>query len=279
MKFMIQIGKYNKLEVFRRSPHGMYLMDEEGEEVLLPNKYVADTLEIDDEIEVFIYKDSEDRLVATTARPKIQLHQFACLEVKAVTGVGAFLDWGLEKDLMVPFSEQHRKMDAGRRYVVYMYEDEQTNRLVATSKLDQFLEKENLTVEAGEKVKLLIASPAPRGFYAIINNKHWGLVYANEIFQPIRVGDEMVGYIKHIREDKKIDLSLQQQGFANVEPNAQKVLQMLKRNDGFLPLHDKSHPDMIQGQLGMSKKTFKKAIGGLYKQHLIRIESDGIHLA
>ncbi|MEN0002596.1 MAG: S1-like domain-containing RNA-binding protein, partial [Bacteroidota bacterium] len=226
---MIQIGKYNKLEVFRESPHGMYLMDEEGEEILLPNKYVPDGIDIDDDIEVFVYKDSENRPVATTLRPKILLNQFACLEVKAVTSVGAFMDWGLEKDLLVPFSEQHERMALGRKYVVYMYEDEQTNRLVATNQLDQFLEKEKLTVKEGDKVSLLVASPAPRGYYAIINNTHWGMLYRNEVFQPIKIGDKLRGYVKQIRGDKKIDLTLQQQGYANVEPNAQKILKMLER--------------------------------------------------
>lgn len=275
---MIQIGVYNKLEVFRESPHGMYLMDEEGEEVLLPNKYVPKGLKIDDDIEVFVYKDSEDRLVATLAKPKITLHQFACLQVKQVNQVGAFLDWGLEKDLLVPYAEQHDKMQVGRSYVVYLYEDEVTERLVATSKVERFLELKDLTVKRKDKVRVLITKASPLGYHGIINNRHWGILYRNEVFQPIRIGDQLDAYVKNIRDDLKIDLSLEQQGYAKVEPNAARILHMLKGNNGFLPLHDKSNSEMIQSQLGMSKKTFKKAIGGLYKDRLIRIERDGIYL-
>ena len=268
----------NTLEVFRESPHGMYLMDEDGFEVLLPNKYVPKDVEIDDDIEVFVFKDSEDRLTATTLRPKITLHEFGCLQVSEVTKFGAFLDWGLEKDLLVPFAEQSRKMQKGDHYIVFLYIDEQTNRLVASSKLSRFFEPEIQDIKEQDEVDLLIGHPTDIGFNVIINNKYKGLIYKNEVFQDLRLGLRTKGYIKQIRPDHKIDVSLQKQGFQKVEPNAQKILQVLERQNGFMPLNDKSSPEEITRKLQMSKKTFKKAIGGLYKKRLIRIESDGIYL-
>ncbi len=275
---MIEIGKYNRLEVFRHTPQGTYLMDEEGYEVLLPQKYVPDGIEIDAELEVFVYNDSEDRLVATTQTPKIKLHEFAYLEVVQVNKFGAFLDWGLDKDLLVPFAEQSRKMITKQWYLVYLYLDEETERLVASSKLKQFLDQEHLTVAVGEEVDLIVAKETDLGYNVIINNLHRGLIFSNEIFQSVQIGDRLKGYIKNIREDNKIDVSLQKQGFGNIEPNADKILTALQENKGFLPLHDKSKPEAIMLRLEMSKKTFKKAIGGLYKQRLIRIGEEGIYL-
>jgi predicted RNA-binding protein (virulence factor B family) len=261
---MFEIGKYNKLRALRLTPPGMFLgKDGEDEVVLLPHRYIPSTLVVDDEIEVFIYLDSEDRLIATTQTPKVQLNQFACLEVKDVNSVGAFLDWGLEKDLMVPFSEQKKNMKRGESYLVYLFLDNESNRLVASSKIDPFLEKEIIELNEGDEVDLLIGESSEIGVNVIINNRYKGLIYHNEIFKNIYPGDKTKGYIKTIREDNKIDVSLQQQGAKNVDPTAEFILQKLKANDGFLQ---------------MSKKSFKKAVGLLYKKRLIVLEQDGIRL-
>ena len=277
---MIELGKINKLKAIRLTPPGMYLAEEGNEEevVLLPNKYIPKELREDQEIDVFIYRDSEDRLIATTLEPKIKLNEIACLEVKEVNDHGAFLDWGLEKDLMVPYREQQKKMHAGEKYLVYLYLDEDTDRLAATSKIDRFLEWDDLTVRIGDKVELLIGESTDLGVNVIINNIHKGLIYRNEIFKKIFPGDKTIGYIKDIRDDGKIDVSLQIQGYRNIDPSAELVLEKLKANKGFLKLNDASDPEDIMHKLQMSKKTFKKAIGSLFKQRLIAIEEDGIYL-
>lgn len=275
---MIEIGKYQTLKAARRIAHGMALVDEEGDDVLLPKKYVPESLAPGDAIEVFVYTDSEDWPVATTQRPKATLGQFACLQVKEVASFGAFLDWGLDKDLLAPFAEQARKMERGKSYLVYLLLDEQTDRLIASSKLAKFLETENIKLAEGEEVDLLIGPATDLGFNAIINHRYRGLLYKSELFRPLQPGDQCKGYVKTIRPDKKIDLTLQKPGYAHVEPNARKILQVLEKNNGFLGLHDKSDPAEIAARLQMSKKTFKKAIGALYKQRLIRIEADGVYL-
>jgi predicted RNA-binding protein (virulence factor B family) len=276
---MFEIGKYNKLRALRLTPPGMFLgKDGEDEVVLLPHRYIPSTLVVDDEIEVFIYLDSEDRLIATTQTPKVQLNQFACLEVKDVNSVGAFLDWGLEKDLMVPFSEQKKNMKRGESYLVYLFLDNESNRLVASSKIDPFLEKEIIELNEGDEVDLLIGESSEIGVNVIINNRYKGLIYHNEIFKNIYPGDKTKGYIKTIREDNKIDVSLQQQGAKNVDPTAEFILQKLKANDGFLDLNDDSDAGEIMVRLQMSKKSFKKAVGLLYKKRLIVLEQDGIRL-
>ncbi|KAA3614950.1 MAG: GntR family transcriptional regulator [Calditrichaeota bacterium] len=275
---MIELGKYNLLTAARETENGVYLEDQQGREVLLPNKYVTDDLKIGDEIDVFIFNDSEDRLTATTAKPKILLNEFAYLPVKEVTKFGAFLDWGLEKDLFVPFKEQPTKMVMGKKYVVYLYLDQQTDRLVASANFNRFLEKDDVFVEKGEKVDLLILDATELGVNVIINNMHRGLIFNNDIFQIIKTGDKVEGFIKNIRPDNKIDVTLQKPGFGNVEPNAQKILEKLQNNNGFLSLTDKSDPAEITAILEMSKKTFKKAVGTLYKKKLIRLEKDGIFL-
>ena len=272
-------GEFNLLTAKRRTLNGYYLVDEEDTEVLLPNKYVPSGMKPDDEISVFIYKDSEDRLIATTIKPTIQLNEFAVLEVVDVNSVGAFLDWGLEKDLLVPYSEQSSKMQIGVSYPVFLYLDEQTQRLVASGRINRFLDNDEITVNNNDEVELLVCNSTDLGVNVIINNIHQGLIYDNELFQAISLGDRITGWIKNVRSDNKIDVSLQRQGYVNVAPNAEKVLQSLKSNDGFLNLTDKSDPIMILAKLEMSKKVFKKAIGLLYKQKLIRIEKDGIYLS
>lgn len=275
---MIQIGQYNTLKASRETKSGLYLIDEEGQEVLLPGKYIPKEIEKGDELQVFIYKDSEDRLVATTQHPKITLHQFAYLQAKTVNAYAAFLDWGLEKDLFVPYKEQPQKMIAGKYYIVYLYLDEQTDRLVASANVHRFLNNKELTVKSGDEVDLLIWESTDLGYNVIINHLHKGLIYKNELFAPVQIGDARKGYIKKIREENRIDVQLQKSGYENVEPNAAKVLTLLKAHGGFLPLNDNSSPEDITRALEMSKKTFKKAIGLLYKQQIIRLADDGIYL-
>jgi predicted RNA-binding protein (virulence factor B family) len=281
---MIEIGKYNTLTILRDTKVGLFLGNEtedpEGiHDILLPNKYVPNQFEIGDELTVFVYLDHEERPVATTLEPYILLNEFALLRVNYVNQVGAFMDWGMEKDILVPFKEQARPMEKGKRYLVYLYMDEKTNRLVASSKTNQFLNNENLTVENGEEVDLIVSHITEIGINVIINEKHKGLVYKDEVYDDaIRTGDRMRGYIKTIRPDNKIDVSLHKLGYQNIEPNAQKILDELKASRGFLRLNDSSHPEDIKTVLKMSKKTFKKAIGSLYKDRKIEMKDDGIYL-
>ena len=274
---MIEIGKYNTLKIARDTQVGLYLTDG-NEDILLPNKYVPNEFEIDEELIVFVYLDHEERPVATTLEPYIYLNEFALLRVSYTNKFGAFLNMGLEKDLFVPFREQARPMEEGKRYLVYMYLDDKTNRLVGTSKINKFLNNEELTVEEGEEVNLIISHITDMGINVIINEKHKGLMYKDEVYEDLRTGDRMKGYIKLIRPENKIDVSLQKQGYEGVEPNAEKILDELRASRGFLRLNDKSHPEDIKTVLKMSKKTFKKAIGSLYKQKLIEIKDDGIYL-
>ena len=274
---MIQIGKFNILKIARDTKVGLYLTDGETD-ILLPNKYVPNEFEIGDELEVFIYLDQEERPVSTTLDPYIYLNEFSLLRVNYTNQFGAFLDMGLEKDLFVPFKEQARPMEQGKRYLVYMYLDEKTNRLVGSSKTNQFLDNNEITVEVGEEVDLIVSHITEVGINVIINEKHKGLLYKNEVYDDLRTGDRIIGYIKNIRPDGKIDVSASKLGFDKVEPSAQYILDELKASRGFLRLTDDSHPEDIKTVLKMSKKTFKKAIGTLYKQKLIEIKEDGIYL-
>ena len=274
---MIQIGKFNTLTIARDTKIGLYLTDGE-KDILLPNKYVPKQFEIGDEIEVFVYLDQEERPVATTLEPYIYLNEFAWLRVNYTNQFGAFVDMGLEKDLFVPFKEQARPMEQGKRYLVYMYLDEKTNRLVASSKTNQFLDNKNITVEKGEEVDLIVSHITDAGINVIINEKHKGLLYKNEVFEDLRTGDRIIGYIKNIRPDGKIDVSRQPFGLERIDASGQAILDELKASRGFLRLNDDSHPEDIKTVLKMSKKTFKKAIGTLYKQKRIEIKEDGIYL-
>lgn len=277
---MIEVGKYSELEILRETSVGLYLGDEEGDDVLLPIKYYPESFEIGDVIEVFVYRDFAERKIATNIIPKIHLHEFALLEVADVTEHGAFMDWGMEKHLMVPFSEQRQKMEVGRWYVVYMDLDEDTDRLFASNKLSRYLSNENLRVAEGDAVLLVVYKETELGYSVIVNNRHNGLVYKNETFKPLRIGDELEGYVKKIREENKLDISLQPIGYKNaIDVNCELIYKALIGNNGFLALTDKSAPSAIYDQLGISKKAFKKAIGGLYKERKITIESDGIKLS
>lgn len=281
---MLKIGKYNNLTILRDTKVGLFLGDPENDpegihDVLLPNKYVSNEFEIGEEIVVFVYLDHEQRPVATTLEPYILLNEFALLRVNYVNKIGAFMDWGMEKDILVPFKEQARPMEKGKRYLVYLYMDPKTNRLVASSKTNQFLSNEEIALEKGEEVDLIVSHITEIGINVIINEKHKGLLYKDEVYDDsIRTGDRMRGYIKNIRPDHKIDVALQKQGYESVEPNAEKILDELRASRGFLRLNDNSHPEDIKTVLKMSKKTFKKAIGALYKEKLIEIKEDGIYL-
>ncbi|MBM1107421.1 GntR family transcriptional regulator [Aurantibacter crassamenti] len=275
---MIELGNYNELEILRDTSVGLFLGSEGGTEILLPNKYVPVDYEIGDKLTVFCYLDHEERPVATNIDPFIKRGVFSLLRVVEVNQFGAFLDWGLEKHLLVPFREQRDKMKEDQWYVVYCYLDEQTFRLVGSNKLDGFLDNENLTVENGDKVELVVTRLTDLGWEVIINNAHKGLVFDNEVFQKIAIGDKIEGYIKNIRPDNKIDVSLQPLGIESLEPTAEKILNKIIERNGFLPLHDKSNPEDISKILQMSKKSFKKGIGVLYKARKIEIKEDGVHL-
>lgn len=270
---MLAIGVHHELVIDRDTEPGLFLKDDEGNEVLLPNKYKPEQFEIGDTLHVFVYLDHEERPVATNLEPYIKLDEFAMLSCIDTNKFGSFMDWGLEKHLFVPYIEQANKMKVGERYLVFCYLDEETNRLVASSKVHHFVDNSELTVEAFEEVDLLISNPTDLGYNAIINDIHLGLIFESEIHQKLRVGDRITGYIKKIREGNKIDLTLQRPGYRSIEPNAEHILNVLKQADGFLPLHDKSDPETISKLLKMSKKAFKKAIGTLYKQKQILIEN------
>ncbi len=275
---MIKLGNYNTLEILRHTSVGLFLGDTTGNDILLPNKYVPEDYEIGATIEVFCYLDYDERPVATNLEPAIVVGEFKLLQVVDVNEYGAFLDWGLEKHLLVPFSEQRNKMQERQWYIVHCYLDEKSNRLVASNKLNKFLSNDALTVRVREKVDLLISRQTDLGWEVIINNKHKGLVYFNEVFKRLNVGDITVGVIKTIRSDNKIDVSLQPLGTKLLEPAANKIFETLSENDGFLPLHDKSDPELIREKLQMSKKAFKKGIGVLYKARKIEIQENGIYI-
>jgi predicted RNA-binding protein (virulence factor B family) len=275
---MIHLGQINTLEILRETNHGMYLIDEEDNQVLLPNRYVPETFKIWDKIDVFVYLDNEERLVAATDMPYIMRDRYALLRCNQVTDYGAFLDWGLVKELFCPFQEQAFKMKAGGWYLVHCYLDEKTDRLVASSKTNRFLDNSTLTVAEFDEVDLIVSHPSDLGMNVIVNKTHLGLIYKNNIFTDISVGDKLKGIVKKIRPGNKLDIALGQIGYRNIEPNAERILHELEDNSGFCNLTDKSSPEAIKEQFQMSKKNFKKAIGSLYRQRLIEIKSDGIYL-
>ena len=274
---MITIGQVYDLEVIKLVAFGAYLDAHELGEVLLPNKNAPENMAIGDTVEVFLYLDSEGRLVATNHSPRVMVGEFAYLQAVDTSKVGAFLDWGLDKDLFVPFAEQHRPMQVGHSYLVYVYIG-LDGRIVASSKIDKFLDDEKPhDYKAGQPVQLIIANSTELGFKAIIDHSHWGVLYKNEVHQRLSFGQSINGYIKYVRPDGKIDLTLQ--GGKETRDKYEKIiLQYLNKQKGFAPVHDKSDPQLISDLFGMSKGAFKRAIGGLYKQRIISIEKDGIRL-
>jgi predicted RNA-binding protein (virulence factor B family) len=276
----MEVGKYNSLQILRGTSVGMYLGDEEGNDVLLPHKYIPENAQIGETIDVFIYRDSEDRLIATTLKPLILLNQFAILEVVAATQFGAFLDWGLEKDLFVPFKEQNHKLQKGQYVPVYLYLDEQTDRVVASAKVHKYFKNlDGVDLDEGQEVDLLVFEKTELGHNVVVNNLYKGLVYENETFRRLAWGDTTKGYVKLVRDEGKIDISLQPLGFLKtLEPNQKAILDKLQQSGGTLNLSDSSDPIEIQEVLEMSKKAFKKAIGVLYKDKKILIKDDSIVL-
>ncbi|MCU4177199.1 CvfB family protein [Carboxylicivirga sp. N1Y90] len=273
------IGRYNKLRVVKEVDFGLYLDGgEEYGEILLPTRYVPVNISVDDELEVFIYLDSEDRVIATTEQPNACVDEFAFMEVKSVNKIGAFLDWGLMKDLLVPFSEQDEKMIEGQSYAVYVYVDDASKRIVATSKLYTVLNNILPEYEKGQEVDLFVYDKADIGYKVVVNNLHTGMLYHNQIFQPIKLGDRFKGYVQNVREDDKVDVSLRRTGVEGIEGHAAEVLEILKAKGGSMDVSDKSAAEYIYKVFSMSKKSFKRAIGTLYKQRIITIEDDGIRL-
>jgi len=277
-KRMIRIGDYNTLNAVRSTSVGVFLDDGEGTEILLPNKYVPDDIKMNQSLRVFCYLDHEERPIATTLKPHIIRDQFAFLKVAQVNKIGAFLDWGLEKQLLVPFREQGVRLEEGKSYVVHCFLDEQSFRLVGSSKVDKFLKKEASTYKTEDQVELLFNRKTKLGWEVIVDNTYKGLVFFNDIFKEVEVGARHLGYIKTVREDGKLDVSLEPIGPGILDSAAKRIHEELKKNNGFLPLHDKSNPDEIKRVLQMSKKAFKKGVGVLYKQRKILLLSNGIQL-
>ncbi|CAH0539762.1 CvfB family protein [Vibrio marisflavi] len=277
---MIRVGQVNDLEVVRLADFGVFLDAEEFGTTLLPNKYVPEGTEVGSRVEVFLYFDSENQLSATTDRPIAQVGEWGLMTVEGVNSTGAFVSWGIkEKDLLIPFSEQRARFRQGQKLLVYVYTDKASGRIVGTTKFNKLLDKTPASYAKNQQVELIIAERSELGFKAIVNGQHWGMIFSSDVFGKLFVGKRLKGYIKTIREDGKIDLSLQKVGVGRLDDLSSKILEQLERNDGFLPLNDKSSPDAIFTVFRTSKGTFKKTIGGLYKQGKIVIEKEGIRLA
>ena len=278
---LVKIGRHNRLKVVDKVGFGVFLEGKQFDEILLPKRFVPEDCSVGDELEVFVYLDSDDCLIATTETPLAKVGEFACLTVKQVNQVGAFMDWNLGKDLLCPYPEQRVRMEADKSYVVYLYQDNQTRRIVASTKINRFLSQEKPTYKNGQPVSLMVSDRTDLGYMAIINNQHQGLIFDKDIQeagQTLRIGDQIDAFIKRVREDDKIDLSLKKPGFdkSAVSELGMSILNKLEANDGFLPMNDKTDPILIKKQFGVSKRTFKMALGGLYKQRLIVIEEKGI---
>ena len=275
---MIEIGKYNTLRVIKVVDFGVYLDGEERGEILLPNEYVPKDCFPDDYLKVFIYFDSEDRIIATTEVPNIQVGEFAWMKVVSTSSVGAFLDWGLRKDLLVPFREQRDRMTEGKSYLVYAYVDDASDRIVATAKIEKYLGNVPVQYKPGQEVDVLIARKSDLGYNVIVDNLHWGLVYRNEIFRPLRLGQKLKGYIKEVREDDKIDITLQKKGYDRINGIVERILDKLEDNGGVLDVYDKTVPEIIYNLFECSKKDYKKAIGTLFKERKIELTATEIKL-
>jgi len=281
---MVELGRINRLKVVKEVDFGLYLdggelPDGRKNEILLPTRYVPKDCKIGDEIDVFIYRDSEDRIIATTEKPYVMVGDFACLKVVSVTHAGGFLDWGLPKDLLVPFDEMEHRMEEGKRYVVGAYLDDETDRIVASARLDALLYDESEDdFREGEEVDLFVANKSELGYKVIVNTSHWGLLHNHEVVRPLKRGERLKGFIKAIRSDGKIDIALHRRGRDKTDDAVDIVLGELKKAGGFLPVGDKSSPDQISELFGLSKGMFKKAIGSMFKRKIIVIEAEGIRL-
>ena len=275
---MADIGKLNKLRVVKEVDFGIYLDGGIHGEILMPKRYVPEDCKPEDIIDAFVYMDSADRIIATTEKPYAMVDEFALLTVISVNQVGAFLDWGLMKDLLVPFSEQTVKMEEGKSYMVFIYLDNESRRIVASAKLDQFLDNKPPVFEVGEAVDLIICSKTEIGYKAIVNNTWWGVLYGNEVFQHLNKGQRIKGYIKKVREDDKIDLSMFKPHYAKVDDISTIIMERVEERGGYLEVTDKSSPETIYDVFGVSKKAYKIAIGKLYKEKYISLEKNGIRI-
>lgn len=275
----IELGKFNQLEVVKEVDFGLYLDGGDEGEILLPTRYVPEDCKVGDMLNVFLYLDIDERLIATTLTPLVQVGQFACLEVSWVNQFGAFLNWGLMKDLFVPFSEQKMKMQVARSYVVHAHVDEESYRIVASAKVERYLSKDMPDYAPGAEVDILIWQKTDLGFKAIIDNKYSGLLYENEIFRALETGMQMKAFVKQVREDGKVDLILQKPGFEKVDDFSKTLLEYIREHGGRINLNDKSPAEDIYDTFGVSKKTFKKGVGDLYKKRLISLHENGITLA
>ncbi|EGQ7962279.1 GntR family transcriptional regulator [Vibrio parahaemolyticus] len=277
---MIKIGQINSLEVIKKADFGVFLDGDDYGSVLLPNKHVPEGTELGDHIEVFLYFDSESQLAATIDKPIAQVGEWGLMKIEGINQTGAFVNWGIkEKDLLIPFSEQRARFTAGQNILVYVYTDKASGRIVGTTKFNKWLDKTPANYEVNEEVDLIIAERSQLGYKAIVNGKHWGMIFPSDVFGKLFIGKKLKGYIKQVREDGKIDLSLQKVGVAKMDDLSSKIIDLLKKKGGFLPLNDKSSPEAIFDAFRTSKGTYKKTIGGLYKQGKIVIEKDGIRLA
>lgn len=275
----MRVGEIQTLKVNRISDFGLYLVDDQEQEVLLPNRYVSLGNAVGDEIEVFVYHDSEDRLVATTDRPLIVKGEVACLKVVDKNIHGAFLDWGLVgKDLFLPNRNQQGGVIPGRSYLVWLYVDNITGRCVATQKLKNYIDNDIITIKPRQKVSIVVASESPIGYRAIINNRHWGMIYKNQIFKPVQIGDKLEGFVKRITDDNRIDLMLREEGYKGVTDSADVLLQLIKDKGGVLEIGDKSSPELIHAETQMSKNQFKRAAGVLLKRGVVDVEEFEIRL-
>lgn len=275
---MIQLGRYNTLRVVKEVDFGFYLDGEEKGEILLPTRYVPAGLKPEDELEVFIYLDSEDRIIATTETPFAQVGEFALLEAVAINRVGAFLNWGLMKDLMVPYREQKQDFEVGEKYLVYIYVDDQTDRIVASAKVEKFFDDGPVEYNPGDEIEAFVVYKNTIGYRALVNNHVWGMFYHDEVFQPINRGSKIKAYVKKVREDNKLDLSIQKPGYVAVEDFSDVLLAYIKEHDGKIQITDSSDPELIRRTFNVSKKVFKKAVGKLYKEKLIVIETNAISI-
>lgn len=276
---MIQLGKYNKMTILREVEFGVYMDGGEGLEILMPRRYVPAGAKVGDEVNCFVYQDSEARLLATTERPYATVGEFASLHINSVNAVGAFADWGVSKELLIPHSEQNVKMQEGHRYIVYIYVDQVSGRIVGSARLDKYLDNIPPTYEHNEEVDALIWKTTPLGYSVIVNHRHSGLLYKNQIYRDVHIGEHTRAWVKEVREDAKIDLMLQPMGYRNMIDGVEaQLLRALHLCNGFLPFTDKTDPGLISAQLHCSKKSFKKAVGALYKQGRIRLEPNGIVL-
>lgn len=274
---MLKIGRYNELIVERKVDFGLYL-NPKAEEVLLPSKYVPENVKVGDRLRVFVYTDSEDRPIATTLAPRAIVGEFAFLEARSTVPFGTFVDWGLEKDLLVPRSEQQARMKVGRKYVVKVCLDARTNRVYGTTRIAANCEPPPGDLVRGQRVRILVYSLTRIGIMAVVDQRYTGLLYRSETYEPLTIGDERVAYINRIRDNGKVDLSLKPPGYGSVSGSSRKIMDALRRSGGFIACHDRSTPEKIERLFAMSKKEFKRTIGGLYKKGVIEIRDDGIRL-